>query len=152
MSIDLKREYIRSTLKEVTDQFTQTQHPYLFIKAPKSGQYHNLPDLIFFDPLAQLKIKIDCRHGHGPLKLTNLWTDFGKRDPRIIYGYTKNSYLVCRIFKCDTCFFFCLNGPNTAAANIQTRRLACHQAATRTQADWNSVCPRRNPGVGTAPG
>ena len=42
--------------------------------------------------------------------------------------------------------------PNTAAAEIRTRRLACHQAATRTQADWNSVCPRRNPGVRTAPG
>ena len=42
--------------------------------------------------------------------------------------------------------------PNTAAAEIRTRRLARHQAATRTQADWNSVCPRRNPGVRTAPG
>ena len=42
--------------------------------------------------------------------------------------------------------------PNTTAAEIQTRRLACHQAATRTQADWNSVCPQRNPGVRTAPG
>ena len=27
-----------------------------------------------------------------------------------------------------------------------------YQAATRTQADWNSVCPRRNLGVRTAPG
>ena len=42
--------------------------------------------------------------------------------------------------------------PNTAAAEIRTRRLARHQAATRTQADWNSVCPRRNPGVPNAPG
>ena len=42
--------------------------------------------------------------------------------------------------------------PNTAAAEIRTRRLAHHQAATRTQVDWNSVCPRRNPGVRTAPG
>ena len=42
--------------------------------------------------------------------------------------------------------------PNTAAAGNRTRRLAQHQAATRTQADWNSVCPRRNPGVRTAPG
>ena len=42
--------------------------------------------------------------------------------------------------------------PNTAAAEIRTRRLACHQAATQTQADWNSVCPRRNLGVHTAPG
>ena len=33
--------------------------------------------------------------------------------------------------------------PNTAAAEIRTRRLARHQAATRTQADWNSVCDRR---------
>ena len=42
--------------------------------------------------------------------------------------------------------------PNTAAAEIRTRRLARHQAAAQTQADWNSVCPRRNPGVRTAPG
>ena len=42
--------------------------------------------------------------------------------------------------------------PNTAAAGNRTRRLARHQAATRTQADWNSVCPQRNPGVCTAPG
>ena len=42
--------------------------------------------------------------------------------------------------------------PNIAAAGNRTWRLAQHQAATRTQADWNSVCPRRNPGVRTAPG
>ena len=42
--------------------------------------------------------------------------------------------------------------PNTAAAGNRTRRLAQHQAATRTQADWNSVCPRRNLGVRTTPG
>ena len=32
--------------------------------------------------------------------------------------------------------------PNTAAAGYQTRHLALHQAAKRTQSDWNSVCPR----------
>ena len=42
--------------------------------------------------------------------------------------------------------------PNTAVAEIQTRHLAQHQAATRTQADWNSVCPWRNHGVRTLPG
>ena len=42
--------------------------------------------------------------------------------------------------------------PNTAAAEIRTRRLAHHQAATQTQADWNSVCPQRNLAVRTAPG
>ena len=42
--------------------------------------------------------------------------------------------------------------PIIAAAGDQTQRLARHQAATRTQADWNSVCPQRNPGVRTAPG
>ena len=42
--------------------------------------------------------------------------------------------------------------PNTLAAGNQTQRLAWHQATTRTQADLNSVCPRRNPGVRTAPG
>ena len=43
--------------------------------------------------------------------------------------------------------------PNTAATGYRTRRLAQHQAACmRTQADWNSVCLRRNPGVCTAPG
>ena len=39
--------------------------------------------------------------------------------------------------------------PNTAATEIRTRRLARHQAATLTKADWNSVCPRRNLGVRT---
>ena len=39
--------------------------------------------------------------------------------------------------------------PNITAARNQTRRLALHQAATQTQADWNSVCPWRNPGVWT---
>ena len=42
--------------------------------------------------------------------------------------------------------------PNTAAARNRTRHLARHQAATRTQADWNSVCPQRNPGVRNAAG
>ena len=40
--------------------------------------------------------------------------------------------------------------PNTAAAGNRTRRLAQHQAATRTQADWNSVCRRRNLSLRTA--
>ena len=42
--------------------------------------------------------------------------------------------------------------PNTVAIRNQTRCLAQHQAAKRIQADWNSVCPWRNPGVRTAPG
>ena len=40
---------------------------------------------------------------------------------------------------------------NTTAAGNQTQHLAWYQAAT-TQADWNSVCPWRNPGVRTAHG
>ena len=41
--------------------------------------------------------------------------------------------------------------PNAAAVGNQTRRLASHQAAMQTQADWNSVFPQKNPGVRTAP-
>ena len=41
--------------------------------------------------------------------------------------------------------------PNTAAARNQTWHMARHHAATRTQADWNSVYPLRNPGVRCAP-
>ena len=42
--------------------------------------------------------------------------------------------------------------PNFAATGNRTQRLARHQAAMRTQTDWNSVCPQRNPGVCSAPG
>ena len=41
---------------------------------------------------------------------------------------------------------------NTAAAGDRIRCLAQHQAATQTQADWNSVCPQRNTGVHNAHG
>ena len=41
--------------------------------------------------------------------------------------------------------------PNTTAAGHWTQHLTWHQAATQNQADWNSVCPRKNLGVHTAP-
>ena len=40
--------------------------------------------------------------------------------------------------------------PNTAADGNQTHRLAWHQAATWTLADWNTVCPQKNLSVRTA--
>ena len=42
--------------------------------------------------------------------------------------------------------------PNTMAAGNPSWHVALHQVATWTQADWNSICLRRNPGVHTTPG
>ena len=108
MANKLKRDYIRRTLKEVTDGTTKTQPPYLMVRAPSTGPYHNMPNIRFFDPIKQLGIKLKCRYeneGHKDIfiSVTNDWTDFGRQDPRTIYGLEKNTYLVCRMYCCRVC-------------------------------------------------
>ena len=108
MANRLKREYIRQTLKEITDPITKTQKPYQFVNAPSTGPYKDLPDLVFFDPICQLKVTLICenqdaRHENSKVRPTNHWTDYGKQPARLIYGLEKNAYLVCKIYHCDIC-------------------------------------------------
>ena len=104
----LKNQYIRDTLKEFTNPVTGTQRPYLFVKAPNTGPYHLLPNLFYFDPINQLGVELKChqndiRHENAKIVSTNNWTDYGKQPPRLIYGSTRNCYLVSRIYKCKVC-------------------------------------------------
>ena len=108
MDRSFKRKYIRETLKQVTDKVTGTQQPYIVVKAPTTGPYHNLPDICFFDPLSQLGLKLKCKHKNKEhenafIVVTDLWSDFGSQDPRLIISLAKNAYLVVRLYKCLVC-------------------------------------------------
>ena len=103
MSKQLKREYIRYTLKKVTHPETNTQDPYVYVTTPSTGVYKDLPNLLFFDPILQLKCNLKCRvederHQNYNIRTTSYWTDYGKFPPRLIYGLERNAYLVCRIY------------------------------------------------------
>ena len=82
----------------------ETSHKGL-ISAPKKGKWKSYPDVFVFDPVNDLKLEIVCpeESKHGFLKTTKSWTDFGKRDPRLIYGLKRNAWLISRLLKCDTC-------------------------------------------------
>ena len=75
------------------------------ISAPKTGKWKLYPDLFVFDPVINLKVEIMCPvdSNHGFLKTTDSWTDFGKRNPRLIYGLKRNAWLISRCLKCSTC-------------------------------------------------
>ena len=51
--------------------------PFTFLEAPKVGDYNNMPDCYFFDPLNQLGIDISCPDCNNLLSDANFWTDFG---------------------------------------------------------------------------
>ena len=101
-----KRQYIRQILQEVTSPITRTQQPYMFVKAPTWGDFHLLPDIFFFDPITQFNAQLKCRyknHKDAEILVTQYWTDYGQGPPRLIYGLSRNAYLVARYYKCSAC-------------------------------------------------
>ena len=75
------------------------------ITAPKKGKWKSYPDLFVFDPVNNLNLEIVCpaNSKHGSLGTTGSWTDFGKKQPRLIYGLKRNAWLISRLLKCSTC-------------------------------------------------
>lgn len=75
------------------------------VNAPKTGKWKLHPDIYKFDPINDLKLEIVCPDDskHGFLRTTDSWSDFGKRDPRLIYGLKRNAWLISRLLKCSTC-------------------------------------------------
>ena len=107
-SKSFRRGYIRKILNEATDPKTNTQNPNVFVKAPTSGIFKDMPDIYIFDPIGQSKMDLRCRktdkrHENSKIVLTRSWTDFGRFSPRIIYGIEKNIYLVSRVYFCPVC-------------------------------------------------
>ena len=95
-------------LQEVTNKVTGTQRPYIYVKAPTDGPYHLLPNLIIFDPIGQLKLDLKCeikdqRHENAKIVPSKYWTDYSIQTPRLVYGSTRNAYLICRLYKCKVC-------------------------------------------------
>ena len=95
-------------LQEVTNKITGTQRPYIYVRAPTDGPYHLLPNLIFFDPIGQLKLDLKCevqdqRHENAKIVSSKYWTDYSIQTPRLVYGSTRNAYLICRLYKCKVC-------------------------------------------------
>ena len=91
------QKYIRNLMS----QGELVQHPLKI--APKTGRYKDFPDVYFFDPLKWEATSLMCPYGHGELKAKKAFADFGKAKPRIIYGPTKNIWLVSRLLKCKHC-------------------------------------------------
>ena len=91
------KKYIRTLMS----QGDLVQHPLKI--APKTGSYKDFPDIYFFDPINWEETTILCPYGHGSLKPKKGFADFGKAKPRIIYGPTKNIWLVSRLLKCKQC-------------------------------------------------
>ena len=92
------KEYIRSLKKDSQDL---VQHPLKV--APRSGSLKTYPDVYFFDPISWENVSLMCPMGHGALKAKETFADFGKKPPRLIYGQSKNFWLVSRLLKCSKC-------------------------------------------------
>ena len=91
------QQYIRTLMS----QGDLVQHPLKI--APKTGKYKGFPDVYFFDPVNWEETSFFCPYGHGTLKAKKSFADFGKAKPRVIYGPTKNIWLVSRLLKCKQC-------------------------------------------------
>lgn len=100
--MDEYRNYIREQLE---------QSPQGLVTAPKKGKWKTFPDIIVFDPLQDLKVEVLCpaNSDHGLLRRTETFADFGKRNPRLIYGLKRNAWLVSQLLKCSKCPGFFLS-------------------------------------------